>query len=144
MFLFFILVDLDNPPSDDAVMTTVSASVGSPMSPDTNHNNHQQPDQNPTSKDLHQKLLNGCHKEAAVPEQVNGANGLSLQGLLTMQVMKSGGVAAEEPKELVSAKAAVGELQEEEQKIQEYLQRSDTAVIFPEPVGQNTSGMYFF
>lgn len=115
------------------------------MSPDSNHNNHQLPDQNP--KELicqTPHLLNGCLKEAVIPEQVvNGANGLSLQGLITMQVIKSGGVADDAPKDLVSAKAAVGEQQEEEQKIQEYLQRSDTAVIFPEPVGQSTTGKFF-
>lgn len=135
MLFLIVAVDLGNASTEDPVLTAVSASVGSPMSPDTNHN-EQVPDNNP--KQMH-KLMNGCHKEAAVPEQViNGTNGLNLQGLLRMQVVKSGGAAEDVPKDLVSAKAAVGEQQEEEEKIQEYLKRSDTAVIFAEPVGQHS------
>lgn len=156
-FSFYFTVELDSTAgTEDTVLTAVSASVGSPMSPDTNHNNHQHPDNNPKESSHHHNnngggggkhLLNGHHKEAAIPEQVvaNGAaNGLSLQGLLSMQVVKSsGGVASDVPKDLVSAKAAVGEQQEEEQKIQEYLQRSDTAVIFPEPVDHSVHGECF-
>lgn len=134
-----VSVDLGST-SEDAVLTAVSASVGSPMSPDTNHN-EQLPEPKPKKV---QKLMNGCHKEAVIPEQVvNGVNGLSLQGLLTMQVVKSGGVAQDIPKDLVSARAALPEQQDEEKKIQEYLQRSDTAVIFPEPVGQQNNGKWF-
>lgn len=74
----------------------------------------------------------GLHKEAAVPEEA--LNGLSMHS--PPKIPKTGGEAEDVPEDLISVKAAVGEQSEDEDKIKEYLKRSDTAVIFPEPVGQ--------
>ncbi|XP_063912903.1 zinc finger protein 1 isoform X4 [Zophobas morio] len=95
------------------------------MSPDPNHNETSEP-----PSELH-KRLNGVHKEAAVPEEV--LNGLSMHS--PPKLLKTGGSAEDGPNDLISVKAAVGEQSEDEEKIKEYLQRSDTAVIYPEPVG---------
>lgn len=102
----------------------------SPMSPDTNHNEISE-----SVSEVH-KRLNGVHKEAAVPEEV--LNGLSMHS--PPKVPKTGGSAEDVPNDLISVKAAVGEQSEDEDKIKEYLQRSDTAVIYPEPVGHPENG----
>ena len=100
------------------------------MSPDPNHNETSEP-----PSELH-KRLNGVHKEAAVPEEV--LNGLSMHS--PPKLLKTGGSAEDGPNDLISVKAAVGEQSEDEEKIKEYLQRSDTAVIYPEPVGHPENG----
>lgn len=66
-----------------------------------------------------------------------GTNGLTLHSL--QRLVKTGGAAEDVPNEFVSAKAAVGE-QDDDDKLQEYLKRSDTAVIYPEPVGHAEQG----
>lgn len=73
--------------------------------------------------------MNGVHKEAAIPEE-----------LLQDKAM----VAADVPSE---AKTRVQQQEEQddgggedEEQLQEYLQRRDTAVIYPEPVGRPESG----
>lgn len=91
------------------------------MSPDSNHNELLE-----SVPDLH-KRFNGIHKEAAVPEEV--LNGLSMHS--PPKIVKTGGSAEDAPNDLISVKAAVGD----DEHLQEYLQRSDTAVIYPEPVG---------
>lgn len=79
--------------------------------------------------------MNGVvHREAAIPEE-----------LLQDKAM----VAADVPSE---AKTRVQHQQqqegggggdgEDEEQLQEYLQRRDTAVIYPEPVGRPESGEY--
>ncbi|XP_044262062.1 zinc finger protein 1 isoform X2 [Tribolium madens] len=68
-------------------------------------------------------------KEATVPEEV--LNGLSMHP----PKIVTGGSAEDAPNDLISVKAAVGE--QEDENIEEYLQRSDTAVIYPEPVGHS-------
>ncbi|XP_015839852.1 zinc finger protein 1 isoform X3 [Tribolium castaneum] len=72
-------------------------------------------------------------KEATVPEEV--LNGLSMHS--SPPKVLTGGSASDAPNDdLISVKAAVGE--QEDENIEEYLQRSDTAVIYPEPVGQSS------
>lgn len=98
------------------------------MSPDPNHN--ELPD-NP--ENIRQLLNGGLHKEAAIAEEVLNFH--------SEKCMKTGGTAEDVQNDFVSAKAdAVGEQQqpEDDEKIKEYLQRSDTAVIYPEPVGRLT------
>lgn len=106
------------------------------MSPDPNAN-----DIPPSPVDVATRM-NGNHKEGAVPEEVLGTNGLSLHSL--QRLAKTGGSAEEVPTEIVSPKAACGEHSEDEEEIEEYLQRSDTAVIYPEPVEQLVQGKVFF
>lgn len=74
----------------------------------------------------------GPHKKVAIPDEA--FNGLSMHS--PPKIPKTGGEAEDVPEDLISVKAAVGEQSEDEDKIKEYLKRSDTAVIFPEPVGQ--------
>jgi uncharacterized Zn-finger protein len=97
------------------------------MSPDSNHNELVE-----TPEEL-RKRLNGVHIEAAVPDEV--LNGLSMHS--PPKMLKTGGSAEDAPNDLISVKAAVGEQSEDDEKIKEYLQRSDTAVIYPEPVGHS-------
>lgn len=101
-------------------------SAASSMSPDSDHNEILD------NSDEFQKRMNGIHKEAAVPDEV--LNGLSMHSL--QKVIKTGGTAEDVPNDLISVKAAVGEQSEDDERIKEYLQRSDTAVIYPEPVGR--------
>jgi hypothetical protein len=100
------------------------------MSPDSNHNELVE-----TPEEL-RKRLNGVHIEAAVPDEV--LNGLSMHS--PPKMLKTGGSAEDAPNDLISVKAAVGEQSEDDEKIKEYLQRSDTAVIYPEPVGHSENG----
>lgn len=102
------------------------------MRPDSNHNEIIE-----TKDDMLQKM-NGVHKEAAVPEEVLNNNGLTLRNF--QRVPTTGGSAEEIPNEFTSAKAAVGGQLDDDEKIREYLQRSDTAVIYPEPVGRVDNG----
>lgn len=90
------------------------------MSPDTNHN-----ELSDNSGECFSSRMNGIHKEAAIPEE-----------LLQDKVMhrKSADVPSEAKTSLVEQDG------EDEDRIQEYLQRSDTAVIYPEPVGRPGSG----
>lgn len=84
--------------------------------PDKNHN------------EIIDERLNGLPKEVTVVE-----DGLSMHSPACL--VKTGGSASEESSnDLISAKAAIGEQSEEEEDIKEYLQRSDTAVIYAEPV----------
>lgn len=99
----------------NTVLTEVAATASS-MSPDTNHNELTE------TPEVFPGHMNGLHKEAAVPEEV-------LNGAGTHPTTKTvGGV----PEEFTTAKAVAGQ---DEDRIREYLQRSDTAVIYPEPVG---------
>lgn len=103
------------------------------MSPDPNHNELPE-----DSEDIRQIMNGGVHKEAAVPKEL-----LNFQ---CQKSVKTGGTAEDVHSDFVFAKAAVGEQQrpEDDEKIQEYLQRSDTAVIYPEPVGrQADNGKYW-
>lgn len=84
-----------------------------------------------------QGRLNGTHIEATVPEEVLKVSSLSLHGV--HRTAKTGGAAEDASDEIaISAKAAVGGLVEDDDRIEEYLRRSDTAVIYPEPVGRTT------
>lgn len=115
-----------------ATTLTEVAATASSMSPDTNSNELHE-----TPEEIH-KRMNGVHKQAAVPEEVLSNNGLSLHSL--QRIVKTGGTAEDVPNDFVSAKAAVGEQSEDYDKLQEYLQRSDTAVIYAEPVGRPDGG----
>lgn len=105
------------------------------MSPDTNST------ELPESPEEVHRRTNGIHKQAAVPEEVLNNNGMTLHSL--QRIAKTGGTAEDVPNDFVSAKAAVGEQSEEDDKLQEYLQRRDTAVIYPEPVGRAEPGESF-
>lgn len=103
--------------------------LNNPSAPATATTAENAPEEPPT------KRPNGVHKEVAAAaalvmpaEEV--LNGLSMHS--PPKVMKTGG-SADHNNDLISVKAAVGS--EDEDKIQEYLKRSDTAVIYPEPVG---------
>lgn len=102
------------------------------MSPDPNHNELPEDPEN-----IRQIMNGGVHKEAAVAEVLNFHQQRSI---------KTGGTAEDVQNDFVSAKAAVGEEQqpEDDEKIQEYLQRSDTAVIYAEPVERNTDNGKIF
>ncbi|KAK9753696.1 hypothetical protein QE152_g1818 [Popillia japonica] len=111
-------------------LTTILADTASSMSPDPNHNELPEDPEN-----IRQIMNGGVHKEAAVAEVLNFHQQRSI---------KTGGTAEDVQNDFVSAKAAVGEEQqpEDDEKIQEYLQRSDTAVIYAEPVERNTDNEY--
>lgn len=107
------------------------------MSPDTNHN---ELTENP-AECFSSRIMNGVHKEAVIPEE-----------LLSDKVMhhhhRHHGrsiATADVPGE---AKTSVDGMEQEQQggedeeRIQEYLRRSDTAVIYPEPVGRAESGKF--
>lgn len=102
------------------------------MSPDPNAN-----DIPPCFTDV-QARLNGDHKQGAFPGEVLGSNGLSLHSL--QRLAKTGGSAEEVPTEIVCPEAAIGDDSGHEEEIEEYLQRSDTAIIYPEPVEQQEQG----
>ncbi|KAF5295560.1 hypothetical protein FQR65_LT10423 [Abscondita terminalis] len=110
-------------PSPLTEVTTASS-----MSPDTNSNEISE------SPEEIRKRMNGLHKPGAVPEEVLNNNGLSLHSL--QRISKTGGTADDILNDSTSAKAAVGEQSEDDDKLQEYLQRRDTAVIYAEPVGR--------
>jgi hypothetical protein len=156
-----VAVDLENLSSDHVVLTSVAASVGgagvagdlcappaASMSPDSNHN--------------HQPLADGISRQTedqivSLPSEGESrrifkrdAGSAGLQGLLMVKVRKD--VEGQNEVEVLGGDSEVisteevpqrrqmlrrGLLGEEEEKIlQEYMQRSDTAVIFPEPVEQ--------
>ncbi|KAF5297484.1 hypothetical protein FQA39_LY12078 [Lamprigera yunnana] len=103
-------------------------STTSSMSPDTNSIEISE------SPEEIRKRMNATHKPGAVPEEVLNNNGLSLHSL--QRIVKTGGTADDILNDSTSAKAAVGEQSEDDDKLQEYLQRRDTAVIYAEPVGR--------
>ncbi|GJQ72813.1 hypothetical protein Trydic_g1463 [Trypoxylus dichotomus] len=109
-------------------LNSVLTDTASSMSPDPNHNELPE-----NSEDIRQMMNGSVHKEAAVPEKVLNFH--------TQRPAKTGGTAEDIQNDFVSVKAAVGEQQqpEDDEKIQEYLQRSDTAVIYPEPVGRHVN-----
>lgn len=103
------------------------------VTPDDNHNEIVE---NPGPP---YKYINGLYRDVTVPEEVSN-NSLSMHS--PSSVIKTGGSAEDIPSHLISAKAAVGEQSEDDETIQEYLNRSDTAVIYPEPVGRPESGKF--
>lgn len=128
---------MDGSPTEDPVLTAVSANIGSPMSTDSNHN-----DQPSNTK------LNGLLKELIIKENTKEdaeetrrpINGINFQDRLTVVKKDSKKSEVESPDEEVEV---VVVQKEEDDKIQEYLQRSDTAVIYAEPVGQQNNGKFF-
>lgn len=93
------------------------------MSPDTNHNELSEK----PGGECFSSRMNGVHKEAAVPEELLSDKVSSIR-------------AAEVPSEAKTSLMEQHDGAEDEERIQEYLQRSDTAVIYPEPVGRPESG----
>lgn len=89
------------------------------------------------AEEIHTRM-NGVHKQATVPKEVLTNNGLTLHSL--QRIVKTGGTAEDVTNDIVSARAAVGEQSDDDDKLQEYLQRSDTAVIYAEPVGRSDAG----
>lgn len=162
-----VAVDLENLSSDNVVLTSVAASVGgagaagdlcappaAAMSPDNNHNH--QPLADGTSRQTEDQ---NCLIVSSPDEGESGrifvgrdAGSAGLQGLLMVKVRKDAEGQNEvevlgDESEVISTDEVPrrrqmlrrGLLGEEEEKIlQEYMQRSDTAVIFPEPVEQGT------
>lgn len=101
------------------------------MSPDTNHNELS----DNSSSECFSSRMNGVHKEAAIPEQL--LQDKTMHGTISI-------AAADAPGEAKTT-SLVDQHQdgaEDEERIQEYLQRSDTAVIYPEPVGRPESGKW--
>lgn len=102
------------------------------MSPDTNHNEIIE------SKAGMCHKINGMHMEAIVPEEMLNKKGLILHNI--QRVATTGGFAEEVPIEHISAKTTVGEHSVDDANLKEYLERSDTVVIYPEPVGRLENG----
>lgn len=94
------------------------------MSPDTNHN-----ELSDNSGECFSSRMNGVHKEAAIPEEL----------IQDKAIHRTSIAAADVPSEAKTT-SLVEQDGEDEERIQEYLQRSDTAVIYPEPVGRPESG----
>lgn len=123
-------VELDGNPTPETrvqyntILTEVAATASS-MSPDTNHN--ELLSDNATGECFSSRM-NGIHKEAAIPEEL-------LQDKVTMHRRSPADAPSEAKTSLVDVQDG-----EDEERIQEYLQRSDTAVIYPEPVGRPNSG----
>lgn len=127
------------------------------MSPDNNHNHQPLADQTTQQNDeQHGRIVTSVAQEGE-PRRIfvgNDAGVAGMHGLLTVkvrkgadeaevlagdsEVMKSGeGTTATDDVPQRRPMLRRGLLGEEEEKIlQEYLRRSDTAVIFPEPVEQ--------
>lgn len=124
--LFFFPVELDgntaaeNRVQYNTILTEVAATASS-MSPDTNHNELSEK----PGGECFSSRMNGVHKEAAVPEE-----------------LLSDKVSSKAPSEAKTSLVEQQEGGEDEERIQEYLQRSDTAVIYAEPVGRPESGKY--
>jgi hypothetical protein len=80
--------------------------------------------------------MNGIHKQFSIPEDLLNSNGLSLHS--SKKLLKTGGEADDLTGDSVSSKAAIAD--DDDDKLQEYLKRSDTAVIYAEPVGRPDAG----
>lgn len=133
-------MDLDGNPIEDPTITAVSASVGSPMSPDSNHNDQ------PLNTKLNGFIKTVLPDQTILPNRTNAnetetepskQNGVNLEGRVTMHVVS-------DEEESVEIERREEKKEEEDDKIQEYLRRSDTAVIFPEPVGLQNNGEFNF
>jgi hypothetical protein len=158
--LLSVAVDLENLSSDHVVLTSVAASVGgvgaavdlcappaASMSPDSNHNHQPQ-------RTEEQNCLVVPEPGEDEPRRIfveREAGGAGLEGLIMVQVRKEGVEVLGGDSEVIASSGGNtptevpqrrhmlrrGLLAEEEEKImQEYMKRSDTAVIFPEPVEQ--------
>lgn len=128
----FLPVELDGNSAPETrvqyntILTEVAATASS-MSPDTNHN-----ELSDNAGECFSSRMNGVHKEAAVPEEL----------LQDKAIHRTTGIAAADVPSEAKTTSLVEQDGEDEERIQEYLQRSDTAVIYPEPVGRPDSGKY--
>lgn len=131
----------------------LSGQPAAAMSPDNNHNHQPLADQTSQQSEEQNGRIVTSPPQEGEPRRIfvgNGPGGAGLQGLLMVkvrkgadeaevlvgdsEVMKSGGGTTATDDVPQRRAMLLGE--EEEKILQEYLQRSDTAVIFPEPVEQ--------
>lgn len=158
-----VSVDLENLATNNVVVTSVAASVGgagaagdlcappaAAMSPDNNHNHQLLADG--TSRQTEDQIVSSPGEgESGRIFLERDAGSAALQGLLMVKVRKGEEEEQNEVEVLGVGSEVIstdkvpqrrqmlrrGLLAEEEERIlQEYMQRSDTAVIFPEPVEQ--------